>query len=516
VVLIAFDLVSNSSIDILQYSATLIMLPTQILSQRLLVPKDTSKSCRNNHHAFVAGVSSFLLVCLYLNYHAIMETRSEMLLLWNLKSLGTSVDALFLDLPKMKESTTTTTMSKTIPTTDELWKASPQNENRITATTTTTNTPPKAATTQDTLFPSVFRKTAGNGWKLWHDSDTPLSVLDTSNWTCHWQTFRPFVADKKRRMVFHKDQQLKSNTTNTNTNTNTSTTPKSYSYSTNHNNTSHNTTRTVQMCTHDPKSEDIWVSRGIQALGRWKDCDSLTHWYEKSHFQNTTTNNNTSSGWYIDIGANIGSCVLQVLLTTNARIVAFEPDPRNLWHLTSTLAQLEPHLRKRVYVFPVALGDATGTSEIHVAADNRGNAIVGQSIQDRDTTNQTFLEPMSIQVERMDDLIDGSNQQQDNNSIRLVKLDAQGYECNIVRGMHELLAVIPTVVFELEMAMLRAFPNCSEQVLWDTFAQAPAPAEGKKFAIYNDFLVASGLPKVLAQVKSLPTSNGVNLVATRS
>ena len=46
-------------------------------------------------------------------------------------------------------------------------------------------------------------------------------------------------------------------------------------------------------------------------------------------------------GVYLDIGANIGACIMTMLLASDAFIVAFEPNPANLFRLTSTLLKLE-------------------------------------------------------------------------------------------------------------------------------------------------------------------------------
>jgi FkbM family methyltransferase len=248
----------------------------------------------------------------------------------------------------------------------------------------------------------------------------------------------------------------------------------------------------VSMCIHNTTS-DRWVSKSILLHGRWQDCNSLSAWYYDSNY--------TTDGWYVDIGANIGSCVLQVLMTTNAKIIAFEPDPRNLFCLTSTISQLPREMRKRVYVFPVALGAKQGTSEIHVATDNRGNAVVGQQIIDHGYKQQRFLEPLPISIEVIDDLLDVSEAQ-----INLVKLDAQGYECNIVQGMKQFLEKAQIIIFELEKAMLRSFPECSEEVLWNTF---------QSFDKYLNNKVYIDHSQKQAAITYIPTVDAINLVARK-
>lgn len=178
----------------------------------------------------------------------------------------------------------------------------------------------------------------------------------------------------------------------------------------------------------------------------------------------------------------------------------FQPDPRNIFHLTSTLAKLEPELRKRVYVFPVALGSAPGESKIYAAADNKGNAVVGQEIKDKGHPNQTFLEPLKIPVERLDDLLDTTSHYP-----HLVKMDAQGYECYILEGAPHFLQSTRAIYFKFEPIMLRAFENCSEEILWEKF---------RGFKIFNDLKLQSALPSGMARVWNMPKlAEAINVVA---
>lgn len=107
-----------------------------------------------------------------------------------------------------------------------------------------------------------------------------------------------------------------------------------------------------RICLH-PDGQDQFVSEEISKLGHWKNCDDLT---ELLH--------DNPRAVYVDLGANIGACVMQVLFTTQASIIAFEPNPANLFRLTSTLLNFPQRLKDRVTLFPVALGDMPGTPSI--------------------------------------------------------------------------------------------------------------------------------------------------------
>jgi hypothetical protein len=81
------------------------------------------------------------------------------------------------------------------------------------------------------------------------------------------------------------------------------------------------------MCVHLAEI-DKFVSGGIINRGRWGDCDKLTSlpWQEPT----AGKNDDSPAGIYVEIEANIGSGVTQMLLSINATIVAFEPQPSNL------------------------------------------------------------------------------------------------------------------------------------------------------------------------------------------
>ena len=112
--------------------------------------------------------------------------------------------------------------------------------------------------------------------------------------------------------------------------------------------------QTADMCTH---SDDEVISQVIKTRGRWGECDLLTVlWHDY-----------TRESIFIDGGANIGSCVMHMLFTTSASILAFEPHPKNLFCLTNTLMKLDQHYRDRVFLFPIALGSDSITVSLNVS-----------------------------------------------------------------------------------------------------------------------------------------------------
>jgi hypothetical protein len=91
----------------------------------------------------------------------------------------------------------------------------------------------------------------------------------------------------------------------------------------------------AEICVHT--QQDI-ISEYIKRDKRWMDCNILPALWNESHKFNKDEDHRTPV--YLEIGANIGSCVLEMLLDTNAHIIAFEPHPMNLYNLKATITNL--------------------------------------------------------------------------------------------------------------------------------------------------------------------------------
>lgn len=275
---------------------------------------------------------------------------------------------------------------------------------------TKNGSPQKDLESSKNRFKGIGMRTSGDGGKMWDRSST----LAFSKTTCQWTHFHPRYAAKE-----------------------------------------------ALICTYFPVESDRYVSGTIVSQGRWSDCDILPElWNDEPK------DSSSSSSIYIEIGANIGACVMEMLLSTNATIVAFEPDPRNLAQLTSTLMAMDTSYRNRIALFPIALGASQGNSTINQASDNRGNAVVGKLV--KDVEGQQFLPPIPILVETLDSIFDFTNDW----TVPLIKMDVQGYECYVVEGAKKVLEHTKTIKTELEFGKLRGHEGCSEIILIDKLQAA--------------------------------------------
>ena len=194
--------------------------------------------------------------------------------------------------------------------------------------------------------------------------------------------------------------------------------------------------RTAKMCTHE---KDI-ISNHINRLGYWPECRQVLLNYQRQESMSST---------HIELGANIGSCVMDLLLETDAEIVAFEPLPKNLFCLTSTLLA-NPLLAARVSLFPVAIGNETSTAYIDATDNNYGNA----SLSFNSKGNK-------MSIERLDDIISVKP----NLSVRSAKIDVQGFECRVIQGMQHVLSKIERLSSEVEWETLLQYGCTDEELL---------------------------------------------------
>ena len=114
-----------------------------------------------------------------------------------------------------------------------------------------------------------------------------------------------------------------------------------------------------QICIHT--FEEV-ITSDIKKHRRWKDCDGLLDMWKS----NGVVNDNSV---YVDIGGNIGTCVMEMLMSTNASIIAFEPHPMNVYNIKKTVSQLGKEYQDRLLLFPVGVGNEQSNTTIYCGRD---------------------------------------------------------------------------------------------------------------------------------------------------
>lgn len=180
-----------------------------------------------------------------------------------------------------------------------------------------------------------------------------------------------------------------------------------------------------------------YVSNSIQRTGSWRDCKLLIdEWNRGLDKSESSLQRSTGQAIFMDVGANQGACTLEMLLRTDARIIAFEPNPANQFHLSRTLsmiARLERGYEHRVALIPVGLGARAANVGITLEISssnhkqkktNAGNSVLGTeatgtSIGKAAGDEATVRHVGNVPVRRMDEIFAGAF------PVRLVKMDVQ-------------------------------------------------------------------------------------------
>jgi FkbM family methyltransferase len=136
---------------------------------------------------------------------------------------------------------------------------------------------------------------------------------------------------------------------------------------------------------------------------------------------------------FLDIGANLGFFTLQVgkRLLRNGSVYSFEPHPKllNLLHWNVHLNGLS----RTVTCFPFGLSDQNSPSKFAYPIGHLGGGTVG------DLSNSRDYDTVNSELRRLDDVLGP------NFSCDLVKIDVEGHELNVLKGMRQIVGNSPQI-----------------------------------------------------------------------
>lgn len=130
---------------------------------------------------------------------------------------------------------------------------------------------------------------------------------------------------------------------------------------------------------------------------------------------------------FVDVGANLGF-YSKIAKDLNATVIAFEPEPNHLRFLKRNSG-----LYDRLY--GVAVADKPGQRVFYIAGDDNPGAsslVKGSKV----LKGGIYRSKVNVDVQTLDDLLIGSY---DIDKIKLIKIDVEGSEEQVIRGMRELL-----------------------------------------------------------------------------
>lgn len=151
-------------------------------------------------------------------------------------------------------------------------------------------------------------------------------------------------------------------------------------------------------------------------------------------------------GVVLDIGANIGYFALMELdaLGDSASLVAFEPDDRNATLLERNLER--NGFRDATTIERAAVGPECGTAEFELSSHSNLNKVRAESTVDPDyDTGRTI----TVDMWSVDTYLEVN--EIDPDSVVAARMDVEGYEVEVVRGMERLLEASGPLVLSLEI-----------------------------------------------------------------
>jgi FkbM family methyltransferase len=149
----------------------------------------------------------------------------------------------------------------------------------------------------------------------------------------------------------------------------------------------------------------------------------------------------------LDIGANRGQfTILARQLWPSSEILSFEPLSEPADRLARSIRATD-----RTQLFRFALGDVPDTSAMQISRRDDSSSLLRIGEQQLDVFPGTGVKgEANVEVRRLDSLVGTSSL----GRRTLVKLDVQGYELNVLRGMGELLASCDVFLIELSFVEL--------------------------------------------------------------
>ena len=170
-----------------------------------------------------------------------------------------------------------------------------------------------------------------------------------------------------------------------------------------------------------PSSADNWLLKKMNA-------ETAIHIAINDHL--------THGDVFIDVGANIGLFSIYAA-KRGANVYSIEPSPREMARL-----QINSLLNNvRLNTLPFGLGEKT--EAVKFSIEHSGNHMMNRVITDAEAPTNTSI----LHIRRFADIFDSNIL----SKTRLVKIDVEGYELQVLRGMEDVLNQMKKCAFVIEV-----------------------------------------------------------------
>lgn len=224
----------------------------------------------------------------------------------------------------------------------------------------------------------------------------------------------------------------------------------------------------------------------VRKNGQWAECADLPVMLAAGHGSGVSSVSSAGgTPLFVDVGANVGTCTLHMLLATDADVVAFEPGGDNLKYASQTFLRLAdgsdrgdgavlPEARRRLLLLRAGVGATAFEQSLHQAVGNAGHAVIG--VAPKQYAPLGHVPPQRVVVRPLDEMLWPAARRDAGvppPRIALLKLDVEGYECNALAGMRHLLKAGAIAAFKLEVFdTLLQLQGCSAVALQRTLVRA--------------------------------------------
>jgi len=153
---------------------------------------------------------------------------------------------------------------------------------------------------------------------------------------------------------------------------------------------------------------------------------------------------------YLDVGAHVGyhTLIARRCIGEAGKVIAVEPQPHNA---DKVLANWRCNHFENITIYVAAAGEKNGTVHLNpTKPHDRAKFSLFEPFRQIDSslhTLQTFVVP----IVRLDTIL----QQHEFSCVKLLKIDAEGFEKNVIEGLGDMLAKVENIVLEfLEFRLL--------------------------------------------------------------
>ena len=156
-------------------------------------------------------------------------------------------------------------------------------------------------------------------------------------------------------------------------------------------------------------------------------------WDEKVH----RVYKNDRCDLVVDIGANTGLAVLPAA-SKNYRVLAFEPIPLNC-EILHTNSWVNGWDVDTVGIVAAGVSESTGNTTIFAPVNAEDNSAIGPNSNVATKNVGGSAVPIQIKIISIDEYFDSADSKL-LNAVRLIKIDVQGHELPVLRGMKKILS----------------------------------------------------------------------------